>query len=410
MKQTAPAADCVRLGICRSENPSLRIGLNLLQARPAIGGAWKHIAGVVALLDRLDKSNSYIAYCNPESRTLIPDGSGMTVRVATGLTGSQLKRVFYENTWLARWARKDRLDLMHWFGNTQALVTTAPAVVTVHDLRSFENLREYKPSRMFHARLMIPWSAKRARLLLPVSNVTATALEKHFHVPPDRISVVPGPLGPEWHRAEREQIDAFRTKRALPSKFWLYVAHAYPHKNHRNLLAAYAELLKADPLAWPLVLRCDSRPGGADVDAMAEEFGIRKSVIRLPQLADNEMPLLYSAATALVFPSKYEGFGIPLVEALACGCPAIASSIPTTLELAGDKVLTCNPEDPASIRNAMDAFQRNPATLADYTARAEGCAADFHPDRIFELLMRAYRTAAASARRSATNQAELHRT
>lgn len=369
--------------------PVLKIGLNLLQARPAIGGGWKYIASIVETLARFDRENEYIAYCNPSSKSIVPESDNFSAVEAASVGTNQLVRLAYENTWLQFRAKLDRLDVMHWFGNTQSLLSLVPAVVTVHDLRSFESLRQYNPARMLHARVMIPWTVRRARFLLPVSSYTASGLQSRFSVPRERLAVIPYPLGDEWQRAGSEAIGALRARYGLPEKFWLYVAHAYPHKNHRSLFAAYSKLLAEDRETWPLVLRGDNR-GDIDLTELAVRYGIADRVTRLPQLAADEMPALYSAATALVFPSSFEGFGMPLVEALACGCPAVASAIPTTMELAGDRVLTCDPADPDSIARAMMLFQRDPDLLAAYADRGAGCREGFHPQTVFRSLLQCY--------------------
>jgi glycosyltransferase involved in cell wall biosynthesis len=355
-----------------------------------MGGAWNYIASLIQLLETFDHENEYVAYCNASSSRLISDRGRMEVRLATRAGANQLTRLAYENSWLQYRAKIDQLELMHWFGNTQAAFSIVPAAITVHDLRSFEGLGEYNPSRMLHARLMIPWSVKRAKVLLPVSQSTARALQERFHPDSDRIFVVHYPLGESWRPASSEKIAALRARYGLPAQFWLYVAHSYPHKNHRTLFAAYVRLAGRAGNIWPLVLRGDDRPGGIRLDELAQEFGIASSIKRLPRLPEEEMPILYSAASALIFPSKYEGLGIPLLEALACGCPAIASNIPTTLELASGNVLTCDPLDVESIAEQMAKFQSDPSTLAEYSRKGIECAAAFSPDSVFRSLRQGY--------------------
>lgn len=367
----------------------MKIGLNLLHARPAIGGGWKYIASILETIARLDSENEFIAYCTSSSRSIVPAGSKIAVVETTLAEVNQFVRLACENTWLQYRAWRDRIDLMHWFGNTQSLLSVVPAIVTMHDLRSFENLREYSPARMLHARLMIPWTVKHARFLLPVSKYTASALEKRLPVPRERVAVVPYPLGNEWRRSSDEAIDKLRARYGLPGRFWLYVAHAYPHKNHRGLFEAYARLLAEAPETWPLILRGEDK-GDIKLMQLAAEFGISSHVNCLPPLEDDEMPVLYSAATALVFPSSYEGFGMPLVEALACGCPTVASAIPTTLELAGNRVLTCDPADSASIASAMKQFQAEPSLLSTYSALGAGIRKEFDPELVFRTLACCY--------------------
>jgi glycosyltransferase involved in cell wall biosynthesis len=371
----------------------MRIGLNLLQARPEIGGGWNYIGRIIDVLTFYGGGNEYFAYCSPMSLPLLSRNGNVAVRTALKVGSGQIKRILYEHSWLECAARKDRLDVMHWFGNTKAISSRIPAAITVYDLRSFENLTTYPPARMLYARAMIPWSVKRAAVLFPISQTTSLALRQRFGIGPGKVFVIYYPLGPEWRRRCSEEIDSFRVKYGLPAKFWLYVAHCYPHKNHRTLFQAYARLIAADSTTWPLVLRGDDKPGGVNLNELAQTFGIGGHIIRLPMLELDEMTLLYSAATALIFPSQFEGLGIPLLEALACGCPALASAIPTTRELAGDNVIQCDPRDAEAFERGMKRFQGDSSVLAEYSKRGMECARKFSAHSVFQAIQEGYRAA-----------------
>lgn len=374
----------------------MRIGLNLLQARSRMGGGWQYIASIVRALENCDKDNDYIAYCNGESRTMMSRRENVRMVLANGFGSNQIGRLLYENSWLQYRAWRDRVDVMHWFGNAQSVVSTTPAAITVHDLIPFEDPGAYDRVHLAYARFAVPRSVSRAAVVLPVSRATANGLAVRFKVAQDRMFVVPYPLEQCWRRADTQSVAGLRQKYALPEKFWLYVAHGYPHKNHRNLSEAYSLLRKRDPNTWPLVLRGEERSGGPKFRELAAEFGIADYVVRLPVLDWKEMPLLYSAATALIYPSKAEGQGLPLMEALACGCPTVASDIPTTRDLCNSQVLLCNPEDPESISAAMSRLQEEPGLLLEYAKKAEGFAESFRPERVVSTLLDAYRAAAGS--------------
>ena len=374
----------------------VRIGLNLLHVRPEVGGGWQYIEAIVELLQGSDSGNEYVAYCNPISQRMVSRAGNITVRVARGIGTNQLARIAYENTTLQYHAWKDRLDLMHWFANTRAILTAVPSAVTVHDLLAFEQEDAYGAFRRLYARVMIPLSARKAEALLPISSSTSSALQRLFGVPSDKMFVIHYPLMEKWARASEERCVAFRERYRLPRQFWVYVAHFYPHKNHRALIEAYARVKASSAGAWPLVLRGDERPGGVSVKELAAEFGVADSLICLPPLDSDEMPLLYSSAAALVFPSMFEGLGIPLVEALACGCPAIASQIPTAIELAGDSVMLFDLANPQALTNAMLAFQQDPEVLRYYSVKGAERAFLYRPDVVAQKLMASYRHASLS--------------
>ncbi len=117
----------------------MRIGINLLHARPEIGGGWNYIRNIVNVLAQFDQENEYLCYCTASSSCLVPDRPNFSKEFA-GITGyGQIARVVYENTLLQRKVLLDRIDVMHWFANTRAMFCTAASVVTVYDLISYSH-------------------------------------------------------------------------------------------------------------------------------------------------------------------------------------------------------------------------------------------------------------------------------
>ena len=152
------------------------------------------------------------------------------------------------------------------------------------------------------------------------------------------MTVIPPILESLFTPASQASVELWRAQWKLPPKFWLYVAHIYPHKNHARLLEAYRGYVAATREPWPLVLRGDSQPEGLNIWHLAAQLQIGDHVVLLPGLRREEMPLLYGAASALMFPSLYEGAGMPVLEAQACACPVVASNIPAVREFGGDAV------------------------------------------------------------------------
>jgi len=371
----------------------MRIGLNLLNARPEMGGAWNYIKNIVSLLQNLDHENEYVVYCTPISSGLVVDQPNFR-KVNINIYGaSQPYRIFYENTLLQFRAMVDRIDLMHWFANTQGLFNSNPGIVTVHDLLMFNDPHAYGILNGAYYRFMVTRTAKNAILLAPVSETTAKDISKWFNVSDNRMRIVRNALSEEFVPAALDEVKQFRHKYRLPQQFWLYVAHYYPHKNHQRLFSAYAKLKSQQSTSWSLVLRGEKNGKDELIKRLLAESGIMKDVIWLPRLSDGEMPILYSAATALVFPSLFEGGGIPVMEAMSCGCPAVASDIPTTREFAGEAALLFNPLEVESIVNAMQMFQSDSSLRHRYRQRGLKKAEEYRPHRIFNAIINAYKTA-----------------
>jgi len=373
----------------------MRIGLNLLHALPEIGGGWNYIGELVAALVECDARNDYVAFVTRVSASLVPT-SRKIERVVIGIrAATRLWRVAYENTMLQVLARQRKLDCMHWFAATHAWFNTVPSAVTFYDMQAFLNLANFSVAKRRYLQAMMRRTVREAQMLLPMSRSTAADLCRVLGADQERIMVIPPVVPSTFRGASREESAEFRRRHGLPEQYWLYVAHYYPHKNHRALFRAYRRLLDAEVPVWPLVLRGDPKGAEREIEAELSAPGLRDSVLQLPPLPRQELPLLYAAASALVFPSLYEGGGIPVAEALACGCPVAASKIPALVELAGDAALYFEPSDEASIAGAMQVMQEDHPGRQRLREGGLTRSTLFSPEAVTGKLTDAYRRAAA---------------
>jgi glycosyltransferase involved in cell wall biosynthesis len=355
----------------------MRIGLNLLHVLPEITGAWGYLGGLLNALARHGGDTRFVAFVTPASEALVPaDVRFQVVRVPLRSSVRPL-RVLFENTVLAGLARSRGIDTMHHFAGTLPLGAAVPSVVTIYDLLVFADPAPFRPLSRAYLRTMVPRAARRANMLTPISHTTARDVVARLGVAPERIRVVPPVIAEQFRPRPADEVEAFRRRHSLPGEFWLYVANAYPHKNYARLFAACARLHAQGRCGWPLVVRADPSP---ELARLIGQAGIADRVVLLPALDDAEMPLLYGAASAFVFPSLFEGAGLPLMEALACGCPAVASDIPTTREFAGDAAPRFDPLDVESIAGCMAALCASVAAGARAPrsatlSRPDGCRA-----------------------------------
>jgi glycosyltransferase involved in cell wall biosynthesis len=360
---------------------------------------WNYIQGLLLALATAGSSDTFVAFVSRESEGLVP-AHGHFERVRVDIRSSvRAWRVAYENTAFYALARRHRLDCLHWFSGTQGLLSPAPSVVTIYDLQPYLRLSPYSWNKRFYLKLMTGQTVRRARVLLPMSEATAAGLTRILGTDPGRMEVIPPVVGDEFRPAGPGEDAGFRARHRLPGRFWLYVAHFYPHKNHLRLLEAYAAL-RGEGLSWPLVFRGDDRGAEGEVRKRVRELGLDKDVVFLERLEREELRLLYSAATALVFPSLYEGGGIPVVEAMACGLPVAASRIPPILEFAGTAALGFNPVDVPSIAAAMRELAGSAGLREARRRQGLDRAAGFRAETVIPRLLDAYARAASLRRRS----------
>ncbi len=239
-------------------------------------------------------------------------------------------------------------DLVHGLVNVLPLASNKPGVVTVHDL-SFLHLPQYfHPSKRLYLTVLCRASVHRAARIIAVSAQTAKDVVEHFGVSPEKIAMVHNGVDARFSPGDPSDVAAFRAANELPERFFLYLGTLEPRKNLETLLRAYA--------TWRTITNDDSSnvqlviAGGKgwyyeSVFALVNELGLQECV-RFPGFVPHaELPYWYRAALGVVYPSVFEGFGLPVLEAMACGTPVLCSNIPALREVAGDAAITAPPHD-----------------------------------------------------------------
>ena len=364
---------------------------------PEIGGGWNYISNLVDALAHADETNEYVAYVTDASAALVPTrGNFQQVRVKIQ-PRVRAQRILFESSVLQLLVRRNKLDCLHWFANGQGIFNTVPPAVTIYDLQPFLDYGQLPATKRRFLRWRLRASIRSAAMLLPMSQTTADALHDLLRADHRRMTVIPPILEPLFTPASQASVEMWRAQCKLPPRFWLYVAHIYPHKNHVRLLEAYRGYVAATREPWPLVLRGDSQPEGLNIRHLAAQLQIGDHVVLLPGLRREEMPLLYGAASALMFPSLYEGAGMPVLEAQACACPVVASNIPAVREFGGDAVYHFDPRDTHEMTNAMIRIAGDAGVRSAMRDRGLEQARTFRNAPVIPRLIAAYERAAKRA-------------
>jgi len=241
--------------------------------------------------------------------------------------------------------RRIRPDLFHSPTFMALSWTPCPMWQTIFDVNHMA-FPQYYPSRhiFFYRRVLRP-AARRAVKIMTTSNFSASEIVRHLGITRERITVIP--LGvDEIFQGHAEVPPGFRSRYRLPERFFLYLGNRKPHKNLQMLMGAH-ERAKT---GWPLVIAGESDSGR--FRALEEEARSR-GVMMLDDISDEDLPALYSSAGTFVFPSRYEGFGLPPLEAMACGVPVICSDAASLPEAVGDAAIQVGPDDLAGWAEAM---------------------------------------------------------
>lgn len=307
---------------------TISVAVNLLWIAPGrVGGSEQYLERQLLGLSADDVDASL--YCTPSFAAAHPDlGLRHRLVVAPGGRDWRAGRIAAEHTWLVASTR--HADVVHHGGGTTPLVGKRPIVLTVHDLQYLTYPEYFGRGRRAYLDAMMPRSVRRAEVVVaPTGYVRGTVIEA-FGVDPDRVMVVPHGV-PSSPAPSADALAAVRRRAGLADHpYVVFPAITHPHKGHRVLVEMIERL---DDLHLVLVGGEGAAEGA--LRAAVEASPARHRIHRLGRVPDAERDALLAHAEALVFPSEYEGFGAPLVEAMAFGTPVVCSDAPAVAEVVG---------------------------------------------------------------------------
>jgi glycosyltransferase involved in cell wall biosynthesis len=337
-------------------DPSVRVGISLLTLAPGdLGGSETYARQLVKALSSVG-TLEYAVFVPARAKDAAGSLPCIEVReppiarrgpariVAMALSTFRSRKIQ---------TRLDTVDVVHYALPVPLPRTTTPTVVTLHDVQHRDHPDFFGPARRSFRRIAYDRATQAANAVVVTSEfVRARALEQ-LELDPSRVYVVPHAIN---HTLFREGEEA-------REPFLLYPARAWPHKNHSRLFEAFTLLRKHDPK-----LRLILTGGGLERLGQLPEGVERWGIVPATELAS-----LYRRAACLVFPSLYEGFGLPPLEAMACGCPVAASNVAAIPEVCGDAAVLFDPNDPEAIAAAvLEADARSDELREKGLARADG--------------------------------------
>jgi glycosyltransferase involved in cell wall biosynthesis len=287
-------------------------------------------------------------------------------------------------------------DLLFVPAHVLPVVRPARSVVTVHDLGYLYYPRAHPPLRWLYLYLGTGFNCRAATLLIADSESTRQDLIRHYRVPADRIRVVPLGCDPIYRPLPPDQARAVAARYGLTGPFFLFIGSLHPRKNIGLLLRAFA-LFRATGRPHHLALAGAPGYQAGQFQTAARRLGLGESVHFLGYVPAEDLPALLNAAVALVFPSLYEGFGLPVLEAMAVGTPVLAARTSSLPEVVGPAGLLLDPHDPAAWAEAMARIADDAGLHADLRARGLARARQFSWERCAAETLAVLEAAAARA-------------
>lgn len=319
----------------------LRVGVNLLWLVPGVvGGSEEYTVRLLAALRDLDPEDLEVTlFVNRSFLHTYGELASRFTTVVCPISGrSRAVRIVAESTWLLVVARRRGIQLLHHGGGTIPPLRATPSIVTVHDLQPLLFPENFSGVKHAYLRWRLRPSVRKARAVVTLTAYTASTITDEFGVPVELVP--PGYTAALDERPARDPRDAYE----LTGPFFLYPAITYPHKNHLTLVRAFAGVVAAHPDAL-LVLTHRAAQMEDEVQALISSLGLSKHVRRLGHVDRGDLDWLYANAVALAFPSRFEGFGMPVLEAMGHRCAVIAARSAALPSVVGDAGVLVDPDD-----------------------------------------------------------------
>lgn len=368
-------------------------------------GQWYRSAGISRYTDRTLASlgpllgdDSCVAFVGPGVPADAPALRGLAVIRAGWPTERPIVRILWEQMVLPISLRRINASLVHAPAYVAPLASPCPTVVTFHDLSFYLMPDAFNRQNRVYLQTFSRWSARRARRFIAVSECTRRDLARLLGVSPSVVDVVYNGID-ECFRPEPDarRVERFRQEKGLPERFILFLGTIEPRKNVPNLVRAYAQARRRG-VTEPLIIAGGQGWGGEPISQLIEALDLRGSVRLTGFIASDERPLWYNAATLFAYPSRYEGFGLPVAEAMACGTTVVASCRSSLPEVVGDAGVLVDPDDVAALADALVMVVRDDALRLDLSARGLERSRRFTWDAAARATLRTYQTALAVPR------------
>lgn len=319
----------------------------------------KHGMDVVALeliknLQEIDHQNQYVIFSrNGEDENAIAETKNFKVQKFSSFTYAD-----WEQVKLKKAIQSQQIDLLHCTANTAPLFLSVPLILTLHDIIYLEKVdfkgTTYQNFGNLYRRYVVPKIVKNAELILTVSEFERKNIIDHLQLPEKKVQVLYNGVSPQFHNEySSQQLDAFRAAYHLPENYILFLGNTAPKKNTPNVIKAYVEYCHTEKEVIPLVLLDYKKEMVVKQLEEMQQQEVIKKIIFPGYISHHQMPLVYNAATIFLYPSLRESFGLPILEAMACGVPVITSTTSSMPEIAGRAAELVDPFNYLQIANAM---------------------------------------------------------
>lgn len=369
----------------------MRIGIDATALPPQPVGAGNYIIQLIRALVALDGEDELVIFVQDMGRSLIDIPGSRQVEWVILADRNPGTRLIWEQTFFPQLIRRSRVDLMHALHYTRPIKLPCSSVVTFHDMTFFLYPQLHTLSKRLFFPIAIRASARKADALIAVSESTRQDAIRLLNIPANKISTTQLGVDPSFRpitdRTEKRKIVE---KYDLPEKFILYVGLVEPRKNLPLLIRAYKKLVD-NGVKHNLVLVGRYGWMFEEVLQQINVLNLEDKVFLAGYVPQADLPLVYNLSSLFVYPTIYEGFGLPVLEAMACGIPVITTEVSSLPEIVGEAGVLVPVNDEQALYLAMDRVLKDPELYRDLTSKGPKRAAKFSWQRTAQLTMQVYR-------------------
>lgn len=368
----------------------MRIGIDARIYGPDFTGIGRYVHELISNLLEIDDENEYVLFMNsPEYEDFTPPNKRVTKVLANARHYSFSEQFTF---WLM--LRKQKIDLMHFTHFNAPILYTRPSIVTIHDLtlHFYPGKKMTSLYRRLAYQLVIKSVTRHASRVIAVSENTKKDLIELTKVPSRKIEVIYEGVNPEFKEVtKRSVLSDIKKKYGIVKPFILYTGVWRSHKNLVNLIKAFSYLKRDENFDGQLVITGKEDPLYVEVKSTIQNLGLEGDIVFTDMVPEVDLPALYSAATVYVFPSLYEGFGLPPLEAMACGTPVAASKAACIPEICGEgNAIFFDPYDPTDISDSVMKIWVNESLQQELISKGRERVKDFSLRKMAKEVLKMY--------------------
>ena len=361
-------------------------GIPLAQTKTGIGHYTFELAQALAALAPSDQ----FEIVSPAPFTELDQPLPSNLRLVSLPVNGWKRRLWWSIT-LPRYSAQAGLSLFHGTNFELPYWARCPTVLTIHDLSLLLFPDTHEKRLVRRARLKLPRVARKADAIVTPSETVKAEVCEHLGIAAEKVFAIPEAARRSFYRVSRSESAAVLERLGVESDFILFVGTIEPRKNVLNLVRAFEELVRGNSSRLQLVIAGKAGWLSQELDAYLESSAIRERVLFTGHVSDDELRALYSSCRVFVYTSLYEGFGLPLLEAMACGAPVVTSNVPSIVETVGNAARLVSPYDAHDIAQGVKSLIENEAEREERSAAGTRHAENFSWQRAASATLEVYR-------------------